>query len=141
MAHKKAGGSVKNGRDSVGQRLGVKAGDGQLVPAGSIIVRQRGQTFLSGTGTGLGRDYTVFATMTGRVKFEHATKTKKRIRVVAADEVAAAAAAKSAAEKPVTKSTPAAKAATQKPAAKTSSPRRAAKPSTDDATAAPPAEA
>jgi large subunit ribosomal protein L27 len=141
MAHKKAGGSVKNGRDSVGQRLGVKAGDGQLVPAGSIIVRQRGQTFLSGTGTGLGRDYTVFATMTGRVKFEHATKTKKRIRVVAADEVAAAAAAKSAAEKPVTKSTPAAKAASQKPAAKTPSPRRAAKPSTDDATAAPPAEA
>ena len=49
MAHKKAGGSVKNGRDSVGQRLGVKAGDGQLVPAGSIIVRQRGQTFLSGS--------------------------------------------------------------------------------------------
>jgi ribosomal protein L31 len=51
MAHKKAGGSVKNGRDSVGQRLGVKAGDGQLVPAGSIIVRQRGQTFLSGIGS------------------------------------------------------------------------------------------
>ena len=50
MAHKKAGGSVKNGRDSVGQRLGVKAGDGQLVPAGSIIVRQRGQTFLAGSG-------------------------------------------------------------------------------------------
>jgi large subunit ribosomal protein L27 len=144
MAHKKAGGSVKNGRDSVGQRLGVKAGDGQLVPAGSIIVRQRGQTFLSGTGTGLGRDYTVFATMTGRVKFEHATKTKKRIRVVAADEVAAAAAAKAAAEKPATKSTkstPAAKAATPKPAARTSSPRRAAKPPTDDATVAPPAEA
>ncbi|HUP55588.1 MAG TPA: 50S ribosomal protein L27, partial [Methylomirabilota bacterium] len=47
MAHKKAGGSVKNGRDSVGQRLGVKAGDGQLVPAGAIIVRQRGMTFLS----------------------------------------------------------------------------------------------
>ena len=48
MAHKKAGGSVKNGRDSVGQRLGVKAGDGQLVSAGSIIVRQRGMTFLAG---------------------------------------------------------------------------------------------
>jgi large subunit ribosomal protein L27 len=141
MAHKKAGGSVKNGRDSVGQRLGVKAGDGQFVPAGSIIVRQRGQTFLAGTGTGLGRDYTVFATVTGHVKFEHATKSKKRIRVVAADEVAAAAAAKAAAEKPATKSTPAAKATTPKPAAKTSSPRRAAKPSTDDATAAPPAEA
>src|SRR5256712_4829736 len=90
MAHKKAGGSVKNGRDSVGQRLGVKAGDGQLVPAGSIIVRQRGQTFLSGTGTGIGRGYTRFATITRRVQFEHATKTQKRIRVVAADEVAAA---------------------------------------------------
>lgn len=131
MAHKKAGGSVKNGRDSVGQRLGVKAGDGQLVPAGSIIVRQRGQTFLSGTGTGIGRDYTVFATITGRVRFEHATKTKKRIRVIAADEVVAAAA----------KSAPVAKAAIEKPAAKTSSPRRTTKPSTDDATAAPSAEA
>ncbi len=73
MAHKKAGSSSKNGRDSVGQRLGVKAGDGQLVPAGSIIVRQRGMTFLAGPGTGLGRDYTVFATVTGRVQFEHAT--------------------------------------------------------------------
>ena len=82
MAHKKAGASVKNGRDSVGQRLGVKAGDGQLVPAGSIIVRQRGQTFLAGTGTGLARDYTVFATVTGHVRFEYATKSKKRIRVV-----------------------------------------------------------
>jgi large subunit ribosomal protein L27 len=98
MAHKKAGGSVKNGRDSVGQRLGVKAGDGQLVPAGSIIVRQRGQTFLSGTGTGIGRDYTVFATVTGRVKFEFATKDKKRIRVVSADEVVATAARAAAAE-------------------------------------------
>jgi large subunit ribosomal protein L27 len=92
MAPTKAGGSVKHGRDSVGQRLGVKAGDGQLVPAGSIIVRQRGMTFLSGTGTGLGRDYTVFATVTGHVKFENARKDKKRIRVVSADEVAATAA-------------------------------------------------
>ena len=81
MAHKKAGSSSKNGRDSVGQRLGVKAGEGQLVPAGSIIVRQRGMTFLSGAGTGLGGDYTVFATVTGRVRFEHAKKTKKRVRV------------------------------------------------------------
>ena len=140
MAHKKAGGSVKNGRDSVGQRLGVKAGDGQLVPAGSIIVRQRGQTFLSGTGTGIGKDYTVFATITGRVRFEHATKTKKRIRVIAADEVAVAA-AKSA---PAAKAAPAPKAtktAPEKPAAKTSSPRRTTKPSTDDATSAPSAEA
>jgi large subunit ribosomal protein L27 len=61
----------------------VKAGDGQLVPAGSIIVRQRGMTFLAGPGTGLGRDYTVFATVTGRVRYEHATRDKKRIRVEA----------------------------------------------------------
>ncbi len=81
MAHKKAGSSSKNGRDSVGQRLGIKAGDGQLVAAGSIIVRQRGMTFVAGTGTGLGRDYTVFATIPGRVRFEHQTRDKKRVRV------------------------------------------------------------
>jgi large subunit ribosomal protein L27 len=90
MAHKKAGSSSKNGRDSVGQRLGVKAGDGELVPAGAIIVRQRGMTFLAGDGTGLGRDYTVFATVAGRVRFEHAKRTKKRIRVEAASAEAAA---------------------------------------------------
>ena len=83
MAHKKAGSSSKNGRDSVGQRLGVKAGDGQLVSAGSIIVRQRGMTFLAGPGTALGRDYTVFATLDGRVKFDNQTRDKKRIRIVA----------------------------------------------------------
>ena len=81
MAHKKAGGSVKNGRDSVGQRLGVKAGDGQLVQAGTIIVRQRGMTFLAGPGTDLGGDYTLFATAPGHVKFEFATKSKKRVRI------------------------------------------------------------
>jgi len=91
VAHKKAGSSSKNGRDSVGQRLGVKAGDGQLVNAGSIIVRQRGMTFLAGTGTGLGRDFTVFATVTGRVRFEHERRDKKRIRVV--EEAAATGAA------------------------------------------------
>ncbi|MFH0751466.1 MAG: 50S ribosomal protein L27 [Chloroflexota bacterium] len=99
MAHKKAGSSSRNGRDSAGQRLGVKAGDGQLVPAGSIIVRQRGMTFLAGTGTGLGRDYTVFATVTGRVRFEHQTRHKKRIRVEpVVTEAAAAAEAPVAAE-------------------------------------------
>jgi large subunit ribosomal protein L27 len=82
MAHKKAGSSSKNGRDSVGQRLGVKRGAGQLVSAGSIIVRQRGMTFVAGPGTGLGRDYTVFATIPGRVKFEHVRRDKKRIRIV-----------------------------------------------------------
>jgi large subunit ribosomal protein L27 len=83
MAHKKAGSSTRNGRDSVGKRLGVKAGDGEVVRAGSIIVRQRGMTFLSGTGTGLGKDYTVFATVDGRVVFEYARKDKKRVRVEA----------------------------------------------------------
>jgi large subunit ribosomal protein L27 len=98
MPHNTAGSSSTTGRDSVGQRLGVKAGDGQLVPAGSIIVRQRGMTFLSGTGTGLGRDYTVFATVTGHVKFESARKDKKRIRVISADEIAAVAARAAAVE-------------------------------------------
>ena len=83
MAHKKAGSSSKNGRDSVGQRLGVKAGDGQLVSAGSIIVRQRGMTFLSGPGTGQGRAYTVFGTLDGRVHIDYPRNDKKRIRVSA----------------------------------------------------------
>ena len=91
MAHKKAGSSSKNGRDSVGQRLGVKVGDGQTVPAGSIIVRQRGMTFIAGPGTGLGKDYTVFATVSGTVRFEHATKDKKRIRVETAEAPATSA--------------------------------------------------
>jgi large subunit ribosomal protein L27 len=98
MAHKKAGSSSKNGRDSVGQRLGVKVGDGQLVPAGSIIVRQRGMTFIAGSGTGLGRDYTVFATVEGRVRFEHQTRTKKRIRVEPVISVASVADAEPAAD-------------------------------------------
>ena len=91
MAHKKAGSSSKNGRDSAGQRLGVKAGDGQIVSAGSIIVRQRGMTFLAGPGTGLGRDYTVFATMDGKVHFEHARRDKKRIRIEAVELAGASA--------------------------------------------------
>jgi large subunit ribosomal protein L27 len=91
MAHKKAGSSVKNGRDSAGQRLGVKAGDGQLVTSGSIIVRQRGMTFAAGKGAGLGHDYTIFATVDGRVKFDHKTRAKKRVSVIAeAAEPAAA---------------------------------------------------
>ena len=88
MAHKKAGSSSKNGRDSVGQRLGVKVGDGQVVTAGSILVRQRGMTFIAGTGTRLAHDYTVFATSPGRVRFDHQTKTKKRVRIEAPEVVA-----------------------------------------------------
>ena len=91
MAHKKAGSSSKNGRDSVGQRLGVKRGDGQLVNAGTIIVRQRGSTFHPGENVGMGKDYTLFATATGTVKFTHATKHKKRVSIVAQAAAAASA--------------------------------------------------
>jgi large subunit ribosomal protein L27 len=83
MAHKKAGSSSKNGRDSVGQRLGMKRGDGQFVTAGSIIVRQRGMTFKAGENAGLGHDYTVFAKVDGTVHIEHETHDKKRIRIEA----------------------------------------------------------
>lgn len=82
MAHKKAGSSSKNGRDSAGKRLGVKRGDGQLVMAGTIIVRQRGSTFHPGPNVGMGRDYTLFATTEGRVRFTHETRDKKRVSVV-----------------------------------------------------------
>ncbi len=85
MAHKKAGSSSKNGRDSVGQRLGVKRGDGQQINAGTIIVRQRGCTFHPGANVGMGRDYTLFATADGKVKFTHETRYKKRVSVVTAD--------------------------------------------------------
>jgi large subunit ribosomal protein L27 len=96
MAHKKAGSSSKNGRDSVGQRLGMKRGDGQLVNAGTIIVRQRGSTFHPGENVGMGKDYTLFATATGTVKFSHATKSKKRVSIVANGAAAPEAAAASA---------------------------------------------
>ena len=70
FAHKKGGGSSKNGRDSAAQRLGVKAGDGQCVNAGSIIVRQRGTKFHPGENVGRGNDDTLYALVTGTVKFE-----------------------------------------------------------------------
>jgi large subunit ribosomal protein L27 len=85
MAHKKAGSSSKNGRDSAGQRLGVKRGDGQDVLSGTIIVRQRGSTFNPGANVGMGRDYTLFATADGKVKFSHESRDKKRVSVVSAD--------------------------------------------------------
>ncbi len=69
MAHKKGQGSSRNGRDSHAQRLGVKRGDGQLVKAGTIIVRQRGTRFKPGLNTGIGKDDTIFATAEGRVRF------------------------------------------------------------------------
>jgi large subunit ribosomal protein L27 len=69
MAHKKAGGASKNGRDSVGQRLGVKTFGGQTVSAGSIILRQRGTKFFPGSNVGMGKDHTLFATASGQVTF------------------------------------------------------------------------
>lgn len=70
MAHKKGQGSVKNGRDSVSKRLGVKKFGSEVVVAGNIIIRQRGTKFLPGRGVGLGKDYTIFALIAGRVRFD-----------------------------------------------------------------------
>ncbi len=70
MAHKKAGGSSRNGRDSKGRRLGVKKFGGQLVLAGNILVRQRGTKWIPGRGVGLGKDYTIFAITDGTVRFD-----------------------------------------------------------------------
>ncbi len=81
MAHKKGGGSTRNGRDSRSKRLGVKRYDGQFVRAGNILVRQRGTRFLPGRNVGVGKDYTLFAKVDGIVRFEHVTKTKKRVSV------------------------------------------------------------
>ncbi|MEN8687186.1 MAG: 50S ribosomal protein L27 [Desulfuromonadales bacterium] len=83
MAHKKAGGSTRNGRDSVGKRLGVKRYDGQVVTAGSILVRQRGTTFHPGNNVGCGKDYTLFALIEGKVKFERLGKDRKKVSVYA----------------------------------------------------------
>ena len=80
MAHKKAGGSSRNGRDSESKRLGVKAFGGELVPAGSIIVRQRGTRMHAGDNVGMGRDHTLFAKVTGHVDF--AKKGPQRHTVV-----------------------------------------------------------
>jgi large subunit ribosomal protein L27 len=87
MAHKKAGGSSRNGRDSPGQRLGVKRFGGQAVNGGEILVRQRGTKFHPGTNVGLGRDHTLFATCAGRVAF--ATKRDGRTYVSIMQAVAA----------------------------------------------------
>lgn len=81
MAHKKAGGSSRNGRDSAAQRLGLKCGDGELVSAGSILVRQRGTKFHPGTNVGIGKDDTLFAKVEGRVKFEKKDRTRKQVSV------------------------------------------------------------
>ncbi len=82
MAHKKAGGSTRNGRDSESKRLGVKVYGGQMVKAGNIIVRQRGTKFHDGVNVGCGRDHTLFATADGKVKFEvKGPKNRKHVSV------------------------------------------------------------
>ena len=83
MAHKKGGGSTRNGRGSNAQYRGVKVYGGELVSAGSILVRQVGQTINPGRNVGVGRDFTLFALVDGKVRFEHATKDKKKVSVYA----------------------------------------------------------
>lgn len=86
MAHKKGQGSVRNGRDSVSKRLGVKRYGGEQVTAGSIIVRQRGTKFHAGLNVGIGRDFTLFALVAGKVKFD---KDSRRVNIVPEAAVAA----------------------------------------------------
>lgn len=81
MAHKKGVGSSRNGRDSESKRLGVKRGDGQLVLAGNILVRQRGTHIYPGNNVGIGSDDTLYATVTGNVKFERKGRDKKQVSV------------------------------------------------------------
>ena len=88
MAHKKAGGSSRNGRDSAGRRLGVKLYGGQVAIPGNIIVRQRGTTWFAGDGVGMGRDHTLFAMVEGKVSFKKGFKGRTFISVLPAVEAA-----------------------------------------------------
>lgn len=81
MAHKKGGGSSRNGRDSQSKRLGVKRFGGEAVRSGNILVRQRGTKFHPGVNVDMGKDFTLFAIADGYVKFEHLTRDKKRVSV------------------------------------------------------------
>jgi large subunit ribosomal protein L27 len=95
MAHKKAGGSSRNGRDSRGKRLGLKRFAGQAIPAGTILVRQRGSKYHAGKNVGTGKDYTLFAEVDGVVQFKRAKNDRRFIHVVplAEEEVSAQAGA------------------------------------------------
>jgi large subunit ribosomal protein L27 len=88
MAHKKAGGSSRNGRDSAGRRLGVKLFGGQSAVPGNIIVRQRGTTWFPGTGVGMGTDHTIFAVVEGKVTFKKGMKGRTFISVLPTQEAA-----------------------------------------------------
>ena len=81
MAHKKGGGSTRNGRDSKSKRLGVKRYGGEAVRAGTIIVRQRGTKIHPGNGVGIGNDHTLFALVDGEIKFEHINRQRKQVSV------------------------------------------------------------
>ena len=81
MAHKKGGGSTRNGRDSESKRLGVKRADGQYVRSGTIVVRQRGTQFWVGNNVGIGKDHTIYAKIDGVVRFEPVSRGKRRISV------------------------------------------------------------
>ena len=89
MAHKKAGGSSRNGRDSAGKRLGVKMFGGEQVVAGNILARQRGTTWHPGRNVGMGKDHTLFALIDGRVKFDTKAKGRVFVSVLPATEAAA----------------------------------------------------
>ena len=89
MAHKKAGGSSRNGRDSAGRRLGIKMFGGQSVTAGNILARQRGTTWHAGSNVGMGKDHTLFALINGRVAFNTKAKGRTFISVVPMTEAAA----------------------------------------------------
>lgn len=89
MAHKKAGGSSRNGRDTAGRRLGIKMFGGQSVIAGNIIARQRGTTWHAGDNVGMGRDHTLFALSNGRVQFNTKSKGRVFVSVVPMTEAAA----------------------------------------------------
>ena len=85
MAHKKGGGSTRNGRDSQSKRLGVKRYGGEIVHAGTILVRQRGTRIHPGNNVGVGRDYTLFALIDGVVKFEPTSNNRKKVSVYAGE--------------------------------------------------------
>ncbi len=85
MAHKKAGGSTRNGRDSESKRLGIKLYGGQKVSAGGIIVRQRGTQYHPGVNVGMGRDHTLFAKADGKIKFGHRGRPQRRVVNVVTD--------------------------------------------------------
>jgi len=89
MAHKKAGGSSRNGRDTAGRRLGIKMFGGQSVVAGNIIARQRGTTWHAGQNVGTGKDHTLFALINGRVQFNTKAKGRTYVSVLPATEAAA----------------------------------------------------